>query len=143
MTGSLLLECDSACKHSCTGPGNEACVDCASGYWNDSGACKGIIYCIISYPPSHPLFSQILMSVKMIQLSVKMVLTVIIHRVASYVKVSQSLSAVICSALTPSLPLQIVIECVMVRVQGVVPVGVSRARTGIRWRMEDVKVCGS
>lgn len=61
----------------------------------------------------------------------------------SFLCQGQSLLAVICSALTPSLSLQIVIECVMVRVQGVVPVGVSHARTGIRWRMEDVKVCGS
>lgn len=38
---SLSLECNFACKHSCTGGGDGNCVECRDGFHNVSGHCKG------------------------------------------------------------------------------------------------------
>ena len=38
---SLCTACNSACLHSCSGPGSDNCDECASGYENNTGYCMG------------------------------------------------------------------------------------------------------
>lgn len=94
----LLIECNKACLKGCSGPGPEACAECAKGYKREEegGPCEGK-YTLFKYPsmylpPPLSLFSllQILMSVMMrlLLLIAVVVLIVLINQDPINVKVN-------------------------------------------------------